>query len=65
MDYPTVIDPLDDAPDKLIWMLYGWLAWDENPWVYSGQLRELQRMLEYVVKIIEKREAEESRKNKA
>ena len=43
--YPEVLDPCDDCPDKMIWMLYGWLAWDDDPWTYEAALRELHRML--------------------
>jgi len=49
-DYPRVIDPMEDTPRKLIWMLYGWLSFEEAPDTYTDDLRELARLLNYMVR---------------
>jgi hypothetical protein len=43
-----VLDPMNDCPDKLIWALIGWLAWEDRPETYREQLAELRELLDYV-----------------
>ena len=61
VEYPTVLDPGDDCPDKLIWMLYGWLAFDDDPWIYEEALRELHRMLVCRIEDIDQYRAHEKK----
>jgi hypothetical protein len=42
------LDPVNDCPDKLIWALIGWLAWEERPETFREELAQLRELLDYV-----------------
>jgi len=55
------LDPGIDTPDKLIYAMLGWLAWEESPWYYKEGLLELHYMLEYMFDNIEGEEERQRR----
>ena len=43
------IDPMEDCPDKLIWALIGWLAWESNAENYRAALIELRDLINFAL----------------
>lgn len=56
------LDPTEDCPDKLVWALIGWLAWEKRPEYYRDALTELRDLLEFVFENMPSEEAQEERR---